>query len=65
MLTQGVTAALADVQVRVQESFPFVDGTVVEAAVRVAHANVTSREGDLVPALVEYEARGRLEALVS
>jgi hypothetical protein len=65
VLSQEETAALADVQLRLQQSFPFVDGTVVEAAVRTAHARMTGRTGDLAPALVESEARQLLQALVA
>ena len=57
--------ALQDVQERLRQRFPQLAHEVVEAAVRVAHAQLTGPVRDFVPVLVEHEARERLAPLVS
>jgi hypothetical protein len=52
--------ALAEVQRRLQERFPELDVAVVEAAVRVAHSELTGHIREFVPVLVEHAARDRL-----
>lgn len=52
--------ALSDVRVRLQEHFPQLDADVVEAAVRLAHSELTGPVRDFVPVLVEHAARDRL-----
>ncbi len=53
-------AALAEVEERLCRRFPELDPTVVEAAVRVSHAQLTGPIRDFVPLLVERAARDRL-----
>lgn len=48
------------VQARLSERFPEVDAAVVEAAVRLSHAELTGPVRDFVPLLVERAARDRL-----
>jgi hypothetical protein len=52
--------ALAGVQARLEARFPDLDVEVVEAAVRVAHSELTGHVRDFVPVLVEHAARDRL-----
>ena len=52
--------ALARVQLRLQEHFPELHAEVVEAAVRLAHSELTGPVRDFVPVLVEHAARDRL-----
>ncbi|GAA2500854.1 three-helix bundle dimerization domain-containing protein [Terrabacter carboxydivorans] len=52
--------ALSDVQTRLQARFPDLDPEIVEAAVRLAHSQMTGRVRDFVPLLVEHAARDRL-----
>ena len=52
--------ALSDVRLRLQEHFPELDADVVEAAVRLAHSELTGPVRDFVPVLVEHAARDRL-----
>ena len=52
--------ALADVQERLQARFPELDPGVVEAAVRLAHAELNGPVRAFVPVLVERAARERL-----
>ena len=52
--------ALARVQLRLQEHFPDLHAEVVEAAVRLAHSELTGPVRDFVPVLVEHAARDRL-----
>lgn len=52
--------ALVAVRARLGERFPEVDAAVVEAAVRLAHAELTGPVRDFVPLLVERAARDRL-----
>ncbi|GAA2502299.1 hypothetical protein GCM10009858_45520 [Terrabacter carboxydivorans] len=52
--------ALREVQTRLQTRFPDLDPEVVEAAVRLAHSEMTGRVRDFVPVLVEHAARDRL-----
>lgn len=50
--------AVAAVQDRLEEQFPALDPAVVEAAVRLAHTQMTdSPIRDFVPVLVEHAAR--------
>jgi hypothetical protein len=56
--------ALADVQDRLIERFPDLDADVIQAAVRVAHSELTGRVRDFVPVLVEHAARDRLSFAV-
>lgn len=56
--------ALVDVEQRLQRRFPTVDAVVVEAAVRLAHAELTGPVRDYVPLLVERRARERLASVV-
>ncbi|GGM94085.1 hypothetical protein GCM10009721_20320 [Terrabacter tumescens] len=53
-------SALTDVRLRLQEHFPQLDADVVEAAVRLAHSELTGPVRDFVPVLVEHAARDRL-----
>ncbi|EWT06496.1 hypothetical protein N864_20920 [Intrasporangium chromatireducens Q5-1] len=55
--------SLAEVQTRLQERFPGLSPTVVEAAVRTAHASLDGPIRDFVPVLVEHAAQDRLAAL--
>ncbi len=52
--------ALTEVEARLRQRFPEVDATVVEAAVRLSHAQLTGPIRDFVPLLVEQAARDRL-----
>jgi hypothetical protein len=52
--------AMAEVQERLEARFPDLDPTVVEAAVRLAHSEITGPVRDFVPLLVERAARERL-----
>jgi hypothetical protein len=52
--------ALTDVRLRLQEHFPELDADVVEAAVRLAHSELTGPVRAFVPVLVEHAARDRL-----
>ena len=45
-----------------EQRFPDLDDGVVEAAVRVAHSELTGRVRDFVPVLVERVARERLSS---
>lgn len=60
---QGEAAALGDVQERLADLFPQLEIEVVEAAVRLAYADLTGPIRDYVPVLVEHAARERLRAL--
>ena len=53
-------AALGEVKERLAERFPDLGPDVVEAAVRVAHSQLTGPIRDFVPVLVEHIARDRL-----
>ena len=55
--------AIAEVQSRLEARFPDLDATVVEAAVRLAQAEITGPVRDFVPVLVERAARTRLAAI--
>ena len=57
-------AALDEVQERLSQRFPELEPDVVEAAVRVAHSQLTGPIRDFVPVLVEHIARDRLGSLV-
>jgi len=52
--------ALTEVEKRLCQRFPELDPTVVEAAVRLSHAQLTGPIRDFVPLLVERAARDRL-----
>jgi hypothetical protein len=52
--------AMAGVRLRLQEHFPELDPAVVEAAVRLAHSELTGPVRAFVPVLVEHAARDRL-----
>jgi hypothetical protein len=52
--------ALAAVEQNLRQRFPDIDPTLVEAAVRVSHAELTGPIRDFVPLLVERAARDRL-----
>lgn len=54
---------IEEVQVRLAERFPQLDREVVEAAVRLAHSELTGGIRDFVPVLVEHNARDRLAAI--
>lgn len=58
-------SALDEVQERLSGRFPQLEPDVVEAAVRVAHAQLTGPIRDFVPVLVEHIARDRLVSMVS
>ena len=62
---QGEAAALGDVQERLADLFPQLEIEVVEAAVRLAYADLTGPIRDYVPVLVEHAARERLRALTA
>jgi len=51
---------LAAVQDRLRQRFPDVDATVVEAAVRISHAELTGPGDDFIPQFVEHAAHNRL-----
>ena len=51
---------LAAVHDRLRQRFPDVDATVVEAAVRISHAELTGPSDDFIPQLVEHAAHNRL-----
>jgi hypothetical protein len=53
------------VQERLSGRFPDIDPQVVEAAVRVAHSQLTGPIRDFVPVLVEHIARDQLGSMVS
>ena len=55
---------IANVRLRLAERFSTLDGNTIEAAVRLAHAEMTGRIRDYVPVLVEHNARERLSAFV-
>lgn len=55
--------ALQEVQGRLNARFPDLGDEVVEAAVRLAHSQLTGPIRDFVPILVEHAARERLAAL--
>lgn len=57
-------AALGAVQERLSDRFPELDPHVVEAAVRVAHSELTGPVRAYVPVLVEHLARERLGSMV-
>ncbi|WP_457256774.1 three-helix bundle dimerization domain-containing protein [Pedococcus sp. P5_B7] len=65
MDTHDEVAALGEVQERLSDRFPDLDPQVVEAAVRVAHSQLTGPIRDFVPVLVEHIARDRLGSMVS
>lgn len=52
--------ALNEVEARLRRHFPELDPAVVEAAVRLSHAQLTGPIRDFVPLLVERGARDRL-----
>lgn len=52
--------ALAAVEERLRQRFPDVDDAVVEAAVRLSHAELTGTTHDVAPLLVERAACNRL-----
>lgn len=54
--------ALVDVRSRLQKRFPDLDDAIVDAAVRVAHSELTGRVRNFVPVLVERVARDRLSS---
>ena len=56
---------MAEVQERLEARFPELDPTVVEAAIRVAAAEITGPVRDFVPLLVERAARERLRRAVA
>jgi hypothetical protein len=56
--------ALQEVQRRLNERFPHLGEELVEAAVRVAAAELTGPIRDYVPVLVEHTARDRLTSMV-
>lgn len=55
---------IADVEARLAGRFPQLDTAVVEAAVRLAHSDLTGEIRTFVPLLVEHAARDRLAAIV-
>ena len=57
--------ALQDVQDRLKNRFPHLGHEVVEAAVRVAQAQLNGPIRDYVPVLVEHLARDRLSGMSS
>jgi hypothetical protein len=65
MDTHDEVAALDEVRERLSERFPDLEPDVVEAAVRVAHSQLTGPIRDFVPVLVEHIARDRLGSMVS
>ncbi|WP_020145589.1 three-helix bundle dimerization domain-containing protein [Terracoccus sp. 273MFTsu3.1] len=54
---------IEQVRVRLGERYPQLDADVVEAAVRLAHSELTGGIRDFVPVLVEHSARKRLAAI--
>ncbi len=55
--------ALTEVQGRLTQRFPELSAEVIEAAIRLAHADLTGPIRDFVPVLVEHMARDRLAAI--
>lgn len=49
--------------IRLAERFPQLAAEVIEAAVRLAHSELTGGVRDYVPVLVEHSARDRLAAV--
>jgi hypothetical protein len=58
--TEHHRLALAWVEGRLRQRFPEVHPTVVEAAVRISHAELTGPSQNFSPLLVEDAARNRL-----
>lgn len=56
---------IEDVCARLAERFPQLGAEVVEAAVRLAHSELTGEIRDYVPVLVEHNARDRLTAVAA
>jgi len=56
---------IEQVQARLAERFPQLDRDVIEAAVRLAHSEMTGDIREFVPVLVEHNARDRLEAIAA
>ncbi|KRB45013.1 three-helix bundle dimerization domain-containing protein [Terrabacter sp. Root181] len=54
---------IEQVRVRLGERFPQLGAEVIEAAVRLAHSELTGGIRDFVPVLVEHSARDRLAAI--
>jgi hypothetical protein len=54
---------IEEVRARLAERFPQLDEEVIEAAVRLAHSELTGGIRDFVPVLVEHNARDRLAAI--
>ena len=57
------THEILAVEARLAERFPTLDAAVVEAAVRLAHSELTGGIRTFVPLLVEHNARDRLAAI--
>jgi hypothetical protein len=56
--------ALTEVQERLTARFPYLGEEVVEAAVRMAHSELTGPIREFVPVLVERIARERLSSMI-
>ncbi len=56
---------IEEVRTRLSERFPELDAEVIEAAVRLAHSELTGGIRDYVPVLVEHNARDRLAAIAN
>ncbi len=54
------SSAVAEVLTRLSQRFPNVDADVIEAAVRLEHAQLDGPIRDFVPILVEHAARDRI-----
>ena len=54
---------IENVRARLAERFPTLDRDVIEAAVRLAHSELTGGIRDFVPVLVERNARDRLASI--
>ncbi len=63
MKIESERVALVVVQERLRARFPDADAAVVEAAVRLSHAEIRGRVRDFVPLLVERAAHERLSAI--
>lgn len=59
------TSALREVQERLAERFPHLGDSVVQEAVRLAHASMDGPIRDYVPVLVEHMARDRLAQMTA
>ncbi|WP_406830613.1 hypothetical protein ABEG17_16700 [Pedococcus sp. KACC 23699] len=60
---QQEASALGEIQERLADRFPGIASEVIEAAVRLAHAELRGPVRDYVPLLVEHAAHDRLRVI--